>query len=49
MHTEERFLTDGKPDMAKIDPLLLSMPDNCYRTYGDTVGRAWHDGKALKG
>ena len=48
VHTEERFLTDGKPDMAKIDPLLLSMPDNHYRTFGEAVGRAWHDGKALQ-
>jgi flavin reductase (DIM6/NTAB) family NADH-FMN oxidoreductase RutF len=49
VHTEERFLTDGKPDMAKIDPLLLTMPDNRYRVFGDAVGRAWHDGKTLKG
>ena len=48
VHTEERFLTGGKPDMTKIDPLLLTMPDNRYRVFGDAVGRAWHDGKELK-
>ncbi|GAB4282748.1 MAG: hypothetical protein Kow0092_37750 [Deferrisomatales bacterium] len=48
VHVEERFLTDGKPDMAKIDPLRLTMPDNRYRVFGEAVGRAWHDGNALK-
>ncbi len=47
-YTEERYLTDGKPDMKKIDPLLLSMPDNRYWTLGEHAGDAWKSGKDLK-
>lgn len=46
--TEERYLTDGYPDIEKIRPIVLSMPDNHYWAVGRKVGRAWHDGKALK-
>ena len=46
--TEERYLTEGKPDIKKIDPFMLSMPDNNYWRLGDTVGKAWHTGKGLK-
>ena len=46
--TEERFLTDGHPDVEKIRPFTLTMPDNRYWAVGDQVGRAWHDGKALR-
>lgn len=47
-YTEERYLTGGKPDMKKIDPLLLSMPDNRYWTLGEHAGDAWSIGKSLK-
>ncbi|HQJ39199.1 MAG TPA: flavin reductase family protein [Methanoregulaceae archaeon] len=47
-YTEERYLTRGKPDMKKIDPLLLSMPDNRYWTLGEHAGDAWSIGKSLK-
>ena len=46
--TEERYLTDGFPDIEKVKPLMLSMPDNHYWAVGRKVGRAWHDGKDLK-
>jgi flavin reductase (DIM6/NTAB) family NADH-FMN oxidoreductase RutF len=46
--TEERFMTDGYVDIEKVRPLTLSMPDNRYWGLGRMVGRAWHDGKALK-
>ena len=45
---EERFLTDGAPDIEKIRPFVLTMPDNRYWAVGDCVGHAWKDGKALK-
>ncbi|OPZ43098.1 MAG: hypothetical protein BWY93_01456 [Euryarchaeota archaeon ADurb.BinA087] len=47
-YTEERYLTGGKPDMKKIDPLLLSMPDNRYWSLGEYAGDAWRIGKSLK-
>jgi flavin reductase (DIM6/NTAB) family NADH-FMN oxidoreductase RutF len=47
-HCGEAFLKDGKPDMAKIDPLLLTMPDNRYWAVGKQVATAWSAGKALK-
>ena len=47
-YTEERFLTDGKPDVKKINPFTLTMPDNHYWRVGEMVGRAWSAGKKLK-
>jgi flavin reductase (DIM6/NTAB) family NADH-FMN oxidoreductase RutF len=47
-YTEERFLTDGQPDLAKMNPLALTMPDNRYWTVGAQVGRAWEAGKKLR-
>jgi len=47
--TEERFLTDGKPDVKKMNPFTLTMPDNHYWRVGEMAGRAWSDGKKLKG
>jgi flavin reductase (DIM6/NTAB) family NADH-FMN oxidoreductase RutF len=46
--TEERYLTAGKPDIKKIKPFTLSMPDNNYWGMGDSAGKAWHAGKELK-
>jgi len=48
VYTEARYLTDGKPDILKIDPFSLTMPDNGYWRVGEKVGRAWSDGKKLK-
>jgi len=47
-YTEEKYLTDGKPDIRKINPLLLTMPDNRFWTVGDCAGDAWSIGKTLK-
>lgn len=46
--TEERYLTEGKPDIKKINPFTLSMPDNNYWGVGNHVGNAWKSGKELK-
>jgi flavin reductase (DIM6/NTAB) family NADH-FMN oxidoreductase RutF len=48
IYTEDRFLTDGKPDVKKVRPFLLTMPDNGYWSVGESVGRAWQAGKAFK-
>jgi flavin reductase (DIM6/NTAB) family NADH-FMN oxidoreductase RutF len=46
-YTEERFLTDGKPDITKIRPFLLTMPDNNYWSLGERIAGAWEAGKPL--
>jgi flavin reductase (DIM6/NTAB) family NADH-FMN oxidoreductase RutF len=46
--SEERFLTDGKPDIQKINPFMLTMPDNRYWRVGELAGNAWSAGKKLK-
>jgi flavin reductase (DIM6/NTAB) family NADH-FMN oxidoreductase RutF len=46
-YTEEKYLTDRKPDIKKINPLLLTMPDNRYWTVGACAGDAWSCGKKL--
>ena len=45
---EERYLTDGKPDIKKINPFTLTMPDNNYWQVGNHAGKAWSIGKRLK-
>jgi len=47
-YTEERFLTDGKPDFRKMKPLILSQPDTSYWSLGEPVARAWNIGKRYK-
>jgi flavin reductase (DIM6/NTAB) family NADH-FMN oxidoreductase RutF len=44
-YTEEKYLTCGKPDIKKLNPLLLTMPDNRYWTVGEYAGDAWSAGK----
>ncbi|WP_027721642.1 flavin reductase family protein [Maridesulfovibrio zosterae] len=45
---DEDTLTDDIPDIKKVNPFTLTMPDNKYWSVGDCIGRAWHDGKKLK-
>ncbi len=47
-YADEDCLTDGRPDIVKINPLVLTMPDNNYWTVGDHAGQAWSAGKKLK-
>lgn len=42
------ILDGGKVAVEKLQPLLLTMPDNRYWTLGSTVADAWSVGKALK-
>jgi flavin reductase (DIM6/NTAB) family NADH-FMN oxidoreductase RutF len=48
VYTEERYLTGGKPDVKKINPFTLTMPDNHYWRVGELAGNAWSAGKKLK-
>ncbi len=47
-YCEERFMTDGQPDIKKINPFVLSMPDNSYWSVGELVGKAWQAGKQFQ-
>ena len=47
IYSEDRFLTEGKPDVKKINPFLLTMPDNRFWSIGECVGKAWNSGKTV--
>ena len=47
-YSEEQYLTDNKLDIKKINPLILTMPDNNYWKVGDHAGDAWYAGKNFK-
>jgi flavin reductase (DIM6/NTAB) family NADH-FMN oxidoreductase RutF len=48
IYTEDIYLTDGKPDIEKMKPFLLTMPDNRFWSIGGCVGNAWNAGKKIK-
>lgn len=48
IYSEEKYLQNGKPDVKKIRPFLLTMPDNRFWSVGEQVGNAWKDGVAYK-
>ena len=44
--TEERYLlTEGKPDIAKMRPITLTMPDKRYWAVSEHVADAWSVGR----
>ena len=46
--TEEKYMTDNKLDIKKINPFTFTMPDNQYWSVGENLGKAWNIGKNLK-
>ena len=48
VYTEEKYMTDNKPDIRKIKPFTLTMPDNNFWGVGGHLGKAWSIGKKLK-
>ena len=48
IYCEEENLTDGKPDVLKIKPFVLTMPDNRFWALGESIGKAWEAGKKLR-
>jgi len=46
-YADENVIVEGKPDYTKIDPLLLTTPDNQYRRLGKSVASAWSAGKGM--
>jgi len=47
-HADDRVLTDGKIDIAKLRPLLFDMASMHYWRLGPPAGKCWNVGKALK-
>jgi len=45
MSADERILTDGKVDLAKLQPIVFDAASLTYRSIGGIVGKAWGDGK----
>lgn len=48
-YADDDVLTDGSPDVGKLEPFVLTMPDNRYWSVGAQCGRAWSDGRAVGG
>ena len=46
-YAEEKYLTNGIPDITKIRPIIFSMHDNNYWRLGDHLGKAWNIGKGF--
>ncbi len=46
-YTEERYLTDGLPDIRKMNPIVLQLPQKRYISLGPEIGPAWEMGKKL--
>ncbi|MDZ7386392.1 MAG: flavin reductase family protein [candidate division KSB1 bacterium] len=47
-YADAKCLTRGRPDVRKMRPFALTMPDNIYWSLGDPVAEAWEAGKKLK-
>lgn len=48
VHVSKECMTDGKPDIKKIDPLLLGGSEVSYWGLGNKVGVAFREGRSLK-
>ena len=42
---DEEAMTGGAPDVAKMRPFTLTMPDNGYWSVGERIATAWSAGK----
>jgi flavin reductase (DIM6/NTAB) family NADH-FMN oxidoreductase RutF len=47
-YCEDQYLTNGLPDIKRMNPIVFSMHDNNYWKIGEHLGRAWSIGKELK-
>jgi flavin reductase (DIM6/NTAB) family NADH-FMN oxidoreductase RutF len=48
-YADEDCCTGETPDIEKIRPYVLTMPDNRYWHVGPEAGKAWDAGKHFKG
>ena len=46
-YASSEFLTDGAPDMSKMQPFILNMPQKTFLGLGGAIGRAWEIGKGF--
>ncbi len=47
-YADSGCLTDGVPDVKKMNPMAFSMHDNSYWQIGEKIGTAWSIGKDFK-
>ncbi len=47
-YASPEVVVDGEPDIQKVQPFMLTMPDNGYWTVGNRTGQAWSIGKQFK-
>ena len=40
--SDDRYMTDNKLDLKKMDVFFLSMPDNRFWGLGEVLGKAWN-------
>ena len=45
---DEEAMTDGKVDVAKVQPISFDPFNNAYHVLGEKVGNAFSDGAQLK-
>ncbi len=44
----EACMQNGKPDITRIEPFTLTMPDNNFWLVGERAGKAWGSGKGYR-
>lgn len=49
IYVDDKCLTDGKPDIKKVDPLIYSTSDKSYYRLGEFIGKAYNIGQKLEG
>lgn len=47
-YIDENCLTNQKPDLKKIDPILFDFMAIEYWSIGERIGKPWRDGKVMK-
>ena len=47
-HVKDNCLTNGKPDIKKIDPIIYATGTRQYHRVGDEIGRAYKIGERIK-
>jgi flavin reductase (DIM6/NTAB) family NADH-FMN oxidoreductase RutF len=48
LYISDDCLTDGKPDIKKIEPMIFNLNEREYATFGESIGKAFNIGNTLK-